>query len=147
MHHMNTPHTQAHADTARKSVRVTVPVSQHVLESFQRLAAVQGISVGKAMGDWLSDTVDAVHSLTSVLEKARTAPRLAALELNAYALGIADMTAELIDTVRAKEGGSARSGTLTPPPSNTGGKVPQKPKKTTEPKPGISSKSGRKGLQ
>lgn len=123
MHHMNTPHPQISVDQA-KSVRVTVPVRQDVLESFRRLASVQGISTGKAMGDWLADTIDAVHSMTSVLAKARSAPKLAAMELNAYALGLADLTSELIEQVK-----KPAAAPLTPPVSNTGGKVPQTRKK------------------
>lgn len=124
MHHMITPHPNQ-LELPVKSVRVTVPVRQDVLESFRRLASVQGISTGKAMGDWLADTVDAVHSMTSVLEKARSAPRLAAMELNAYALGLADMTSELIEQVR-----KPAAAPLAPPVGNTGGKVPKKPKKS-----------------
>jgi hypothetical protein len=87
--------------------------------------------VGRAMAEWMDDTLDAANYLADTLEKAREAPRLVAQQLHAYALGIADETGALLHQVR--EGSRARRSRAEPgsavpspvPPScNTGGKVP-----------------------
>ena len=41
------------------TVRVTVPVRQDVLDTFQRLAKAGSMSTGRAMGEWLADTIEA----------------------------------------------------------------------------------------
>ena len=53
MHHMNTPN--------HETIRVTVPVRPEVLEAFKRLAAAGNTSTGKAMGEWLADTLEGVE--------------------------------------------------------------------------------------
>lgn len=156
---MNTPHPQTPLFDDLKPVRVTVPVRPDVLAAFQRLAAAQGVSTGKAMGEWLSDTMDGVDALIELLGRARRAPKVAAREIHSYAVGLTDLTAELLEEMKqrsrervpGREGGRARAagsaaegrgeGTaarkaaarksepLTPPVGNTGGKVPKKPKK------------------
>lgn len=82
---MNTPHIQ-------NKVRVTVPVTPEVQEAFKRLADASGLSVGKAMGEWLQDTLEAVESMAELMEKARSQPKLVARQLQGYALGITDLT-------------------------------------------------------
>jgi len=154
---MNTPRTpQKPLFEDQKQVRVTVPVAPHVLEAFQRLASVSGMSTGKAMGEWLADTMDGVTMMTDLLEKAKQAPKLAARELHAYASGLTGLTSDLIEEIKQKSSvapaldgkrSAARAGapkrlgevleetkvrsrrTLPPPVSNTGGKVTKKPKK------------------
>ena len=113
---MNTPNPQ-------NKVRVTVPVTPEVQEAFKRLADASGLSVGKAMGEWLQDTLEAVESMADLMEKARSQPKLVARQLQGYALGITDLTNELMEDLRK------RPMTVTPPVSNTGGKLPQNAKK------------------
>lgn len=88
-------------------VRVTVPVSPEVLEAFQKISKATGMSVGRAMGEWLDDTLDAAQFMGQTVEKARAAPKLVAQELHAYALGLGDMTRDMLDEVagRAKAPG------------------------------------------
>ena len=120
------------------TVRVTVPVRTDVLETFKRLAAAGSMSTGRAMGDWLADTVEAATFMADKMEQARAAPRIVAREMHAYALGLADETGSLLERVREKgrQDGTAarRSGAGTrpggpadhsPPSCNTGGKVPK----------------------
>lgn len=146
------------------SVRVTVPVSAEVLEAFQRLAKAGNMSTGKAMGEWLSDTVEAAQFMASKMEQARAAPKVVMREMHAYALGLADETGELMRQI-AKKGELDRAlskgatpgaglprtsgGTFenfreslpkkaNPPSCNTGGKVPvqgKSPKATKRPSP------------
>jgi hypothetical protein len=146
MMHMNTPHAQKPLFADQKPVRVTVPVTPEVQEAFQRLAAASGISTGKAMGEWLEDTLEGVLTMADMLEKARRAPKQAVSEMHAYALGLADVTSDLMDNLRRRSGGgktgaatgTAGGGTVAAPvapaplPPRTvirGGKSPKTPKK------------------
>lgn len=118
-------------------VRVTVPVTPEVLDAFQKIAAATGISTGRAMGDWLADTLDAAQFMGETVRKAREAPRVVAQELHAYALGLGDMTADLLEDVRQKardgrlpgDAGAPTSGRTArdTPPSNTGVNRPARP--------------------
>lgn len=89
-------------------VRVTVPVTEQVRETFQRMAKAGGMSTGRAMGEWLADTVDAAQFMAEKMEQARAAPRIVAHEMHAYALGLTDETSELLERVREK-GRTARA--------------------------------------
>jgi hypothetical protein len=121
-----------------------VPVSDEVLQAFQRLAKAQNMSTGRAIAEWLSDTVEAAEFMATTLERARAAPKAVMREMHAYALGLSDETGEMIRKItkkgeddRAAERASAAPHALTggqdaiPPPCNTGGKL-TKPKKTTK---------------
>lgn len=138
--------------TPKKPVRTTITVDADVLEVFQRLASVTGMSQSKAIGEWLADTVDAALTMADLMEKARQQPKLVAMELRGYALGLSDLTADLLKQVKGKRGavavplvgklaphadgtGAASQclggsiGEVTPPVGNTGGKLTRKPKK------------------
>ena len=139
MMHMNTPlPSQEKLFPEQKPIRVTVPVTPEVQAAFQRLAAASGMSTGRAMGEWLSDTMEGAVTMAEMLEKARRAPKQAVSEMHAYALGLADETGSLLERVREKgrqDRTAARqsaAGTLpggpadqSPPSCNTGGKVPR----------------------
>ena len=73
-----------------KPPRVSVPVTEEVLQVFQRLAAASGMSTGKAMAEWLTDTVEAAEYMAQTLERARAAPKVVMREMHAYQ---GDMTA------------------------------------------------------
>lgn len=129
MHHMNTP-------TEPKTIRLTIPVTPEVHEAFTRIAKATGTPVGRAMGEWLGDTLDAAQHVAQLVENARAAPRIVAQELHAYAHGLADETGALLERVRKDPRtrlGRADTRSVPPgvgaskasPPScNTGGKVP-----------------------
>ena len=112
------------------TVRVTVPVRQDVLETFQRLAKAGSMSTGRAMGDWLADTIEAAQFMAEKMEQARAAPKIVIREMHAYAQGMADETGALMEQLRQKgrtDRASARRsrapahGTAgSSPPSNTG---------------------------
>ena len=102
---MNTPlSSQEKLFPEQKAIRVTVPVTPEVQAAFQRLASVSGMSTGRAMGDWLADTMEGALTMADMLEKARRAPKQAVSEMHAYALGLADMTSELMQNLRAGKG-------------------------------------------
>lgn len=123
---MHTPPTPTKPET----VRLTIPVSREVHDTFTRLAKASSMSTGRAMADWLTDTLDAATFMAQTMERAREAPRLVARELHAYALGLGDESQDLIDKMRAKGAADRASGqplaarTTGPdaktPPSNTG---------------------------
>jgi len=132
--------------TPVKPPRVSVPVSADVLVVFERLAKAANMSTGKAMAEWLSDTVEAAELMASTMERARAAPKVVTAELHAMMLGMSDQTKELQDKYRKFRGsmeegptdgkrsaaiGSAAEG---PPPCNTGGKVSEGKKSTRVPK-------------
>ena len=130
MHHMTTP-----TQDKPKTIRLTIPVSAEAHAAFTRISKATGMPVGRAMAEWMDDTLDAAQFLADTLEKAREAPRLVAQQLHAYALGVADETGQLIAQVR--EGSKARhgqaaagravpAGPTSPPLCNTGGKVPRR---------------------
>ena len=112
-----------------KEVRLTIPVSAAVHAAFPGIAKATKMPVGRAMGEWLGDTIEAAQLMAEKLEQARAAPRLVMQEMHAYALGLADETGALLDKVR-KEGQKAREARAradrpataapTTPPSNTG---------------------------
>ena len=134
-----------------KPPRVSVPVTVEVLAVFERLAKVGNMSTGRAMAEWLGDTVEAAELMASTMERARSAPKIVTAELHAMMLGMTDHTKELMDKFSkfkgpidqgAKPGaadGGKRSATAAapgfasgqiPPSCNTGGKLPAQQKKT-----------------
>lgn len=123
------------------NIRLTIPVSPEVHATFQRLSKARSISIGRAMGEWLGDTVDAAGYMAVTLERARAAPKLVAQELHAYAIGMAEESGAFLAKIRAQgrsdvaaaagragadspAGGKAVSSPI-PPPCNTGGKLPR----------------------
>lgn len=116
-------------DTTER-VRLTISVTPEVHAAFTRLAAASGMSLSRAMGEWLQDTLEAVQFTAEKVEQARAAPRLVMREMHAYAQGLADETGLLLERVRKEGAAGKRSAAApSPPPSNTGGKPPVKGKK------------------
>ena len=117
-----------------KNIRLTISVTPEVHATFERFAKAAGMSLGRAMGEWLGDTVEAAELLAHQLERARAAPKLAIREMHSFALGLADDTGDLMKQMTAKGKADRASvhaqrapvtGRLPIPPScNTGGKLP-----------------------
>lgn len=116
-------------------VRLSITVTPEVHAVFRRLADASGMSMGRAMGEWLGDTIDAVEFMAEKMEQARAAPRLVMQEMHAYALGLADETNQVLQQVKKREqegrrsAGGARTGAhpapadpLPPRPVIRGGK-------------------------
>lgn len=132
-----------------KPARVSVPVSAEALSAFQRLAKAGNMSTGRAIAEWLNDTVEAANFMAVTLEKAKVAPRLVSAQMHSYAQGLADETGELMMRVQAMAKDEERAwgalvtgapatglGDPISPSCNTGGKVT---KNTNRPKGGKSS--------
>ena len=123
-----------------KPARVSVPVSAEALSAFQRLAKAGNMSTGRAIAEWLNDTVEAATFMATTMERARAAPKIVAAEMHAYALGLADETSEVMRKVKALGRAGAVGGVdgkrsavaaptapavVVPPSCNTGGKLPK----------------------
>ena len=122
MMRMNTPHPQQPLFADQKPVRVTVPVTPEVQEAFQRLAAASGISTGKAMGDWMRDTLEGALAMAEMLEKARAAPKQAVRQMHSYVLGLTDVTSELLaDLSKRSRKGATAAGRQTPTSAGSAG--------------------------
>jgi hypothetical protein len=111
------------------NVRLTITVTPEVHATFQRLAQAGSMSISRAMGEWLGDTIEAAEFTAQKMEQARAAPKVVMREMHAYALGLADETGALMDRIR-QEGEQRRSAggarpAPSPPSSNTGGKGPK----------------------
>jgi hypothetical protein len=118
-----------------RSPRISVPVDADTLAIFERLAKAGNMSTGRAMAEWLKDTVEAAELMAATMERARAAPKVVTAELHAMMLGMADQTKELQDKYSKFKGsidtgpsGAKRSRpagpeALLPPSCNTGGKV------------------------
>ena len=121
-----------HTPPTPKTIRVTVPVTPEVLETFKRLAAVSRVSTGRAMGDWLADTIEGATLMASTMERAKAAPKVVTAEIHSMMLAMTEETRMLRDKFAemgrsdGDRGGLARhedpAARPIPPSSNTGGK-------------------------
>ena len=117
--------------TSTEPVRLTITVTPEVHAAFRRLADASGMSMGKAMGEWLGDTLEAVEFMAEKMEQARAAPRLVMQEMHAYALGLADETKQVLANVKERERAARTSAAR----ARTGG--PHVPADATPPRPVI----------
>lgn len=62
-------------------VRLTITVSLDTHEAFQHYADAAGVSIGRAMGDWLGEQLHAVTHAALRFEEIREAPRQIADQL------------------------------------------------------------------
>jgi len=128
------------AKTERVRLTVSVPVS--ALAVYRRMADVSGVSVGRSIGDWLSDTVEGAEAMVELIEMAKAQPLKAAAQVHAAAVKANSMTFELMQKLSGDDtgpttgqAGAARgcgpvSSGDTPPVSNTGGKGSKPSRKT-----------------
>jgi len=134
-------------------VRLTVSVPVNALAVYRRMADVSGVSVGRSIGDWLSDTVHGAEAMVELIEMAKAQPLKAAAQVHAAAVRANELTTDLMqklsiaeadeaaqrgpacgDTVAESsadsDGEGSTSGGDTPPYSNTGGKGSKPSRKT-----------------
>lgn len=121
------------AQTPDRNIRLTITVTPKVHAAFSKLAEASGMSLGRAMGEWLEDTLEAVVYTAELVQKARAAPKMVMREVHAYALGLADETGALMAKLRAEgrqpaAGAPPRTPVSAPPPRPVirGGKSPGK---------------------
>jgi len=126
-------------------VRLTVSVPANALAVYRRMADVSGVSVGRSIGDWLSDTVQGAEAMVELIEMAKAQPLKAAAQVHAAAVKANSLTTELMRKLSTEgEAGPAQRGPAcgdtasgnadfegdTPPYSNTGGKGSKTSRKT-----------------
>lgn len=114
-------------------IRLTITVTPEVHEVFQRMSEASGMSLGRVMGEWLGDTMEGAQFVALKMEQARKAPRVLMREMQAFSRGIVAEVDEMADGMRAatrqtpaQRGAAGASAAVSPPSSNTGGKVPRK---------------------
>lgn len=127
-------------------IRLTITVTPEVHETFSRMADAAGLSLGRCMGDWLSDTLDGAQFVAQKMAEAKKMPRTVMREFQAMAAGLHEVITEDISRGVGQRGASgahpvdgttadaaaaliARSKRKAPPSSNTGGKSPGKTRK------------------
>lgn len=94
-----------------EKTRVMVPITPEVKAVFDRLAAAQGCTTGRAISEWLTDTLEGAAAIADLVEKARKEPIAAMRQMHSYALGLGDMTTEILEGLRkatSKEPAKAR---------------------------------------
>ena len=117
---------------AEERIRLTISVTPEVHEVFSRIAEAGGMSLGKCMGEWLTDTIDGAQFVALKMQEARKAPRVVMREMQAFARGLVSEVDEVASSLRSglpRTGASQAPAGQTvpsPPSSNTGGKLPGK---------------------
>jgi hypothetical protein len=95
------------------------------------MAEASGMSLGKCMGEWLTDTAEGAQFVSVKMQEARKAPKTVMREMQAAVHGLAESLNEQAEEMRRRERqgrAAAVSGAAPaalPPSSNTGGKVPR----------------------
>ena len=120
-------------------VRFTIAVDAEVHQAFSDLAHISGVSLSRLVGDWLRDTSEAAHLTTLKVAQVRRGPKEALEDLLGHSFTGSDLRAiaDATGAVSRDHGGFPLAGSTailgngmaavaSPPPSNTGGKVPRK---------------------
>ena len=89
---------------SNETKRVMVPITPEVQAVFERLAAAQGCTTGRAISEWLTDTLEGAAAIADLVEKARREPIAAMRQMHSYALGLGDMTTEILEGLRKAMG-------------------------------------------
>lgn len=95
-------------------IRLTISVTPEAHAAFTQLSEASGISLGRAMGDWLDDTKAAALAMAGKAAEVRRLPNLA----TALMLDQMEQTGATVTAVVRRAAASS------PPSSNTGGKSP-----------------------
>lgn len=108
-------------------------MSQDVFDVFQNMANVLGRSTGSVIAEWLQDTLPAAVSMTEQILLIKRSSSVGLARVEAMVEASEMLTSDALDRAKgaaAGDGGASLAGTpapgadpLTPPSSNTGGKV------------------------
>jgi hypothetical protein len=83
------------------NIRLTITVTPEVHAAFTRMAEASSMSLGRCMGEWLSDTVEGVEFVTAQMVRARQAPRAVVKEMRQNLLGLGDEMDQLLSDMRS----------------------------------------------
>ena len=106
---------------SNETKRVMVPITPEVQADFERLAAAQGCTTGRAISEWLTDTLEGAAAIADLVEKARREPIAAMRQMHSYALGLGDMTTEILDGLRKATSSKSEGGGQQQPESGSAG--------------------------
>lgn len=95
-------------------VRITIAVESETLEAFREHAAALGISLSKACGGWLDESVDAVRMVSNTVREARSGPARALRNLSELMASAEVQTGQMRREVVALLGPEDSAGTPTP---------------------------------
>jgi hypothetical protein len=119
-----------------KFVRQSVPVPLEAVQAFDLLAEVMGRSRASVIAEFLLDSVPVALSMARALSEIKATRKNFINEVLVLAESVTSAKNATLEKAKASGGAPACGGhpddlaaPLTPPSSNTGGKVPQKPKK------------------
>ena len=104
---------------SNETKRVMVPITPEVQAVFERLAAAQGCTTGRAISEWLTDTLEGAAAIADLVEKARREPIAAMRQMHSYALGLGDMTTEILDGLRKATSSKSEGGGQQQPESGS----------------------------
>lgn len=115
----------------QKRIRLTIAVTPEVHAEYTRLAELAGVSVSRAMGDWLADTIEGAQLVALKMRQAKESPQKVLRELEDAAVRSRDTIDRVLAEGRsqgAAANAGGRRGALAgePPCSPTGVKVPGK---------------------
>lgn len=119
-------------------IRTTISVDKEVHQIFVAMAEAGGMSVSRCMGEWLADTAEGAQFVAQKMKEAKAAPKTVMRELQAAAMGMHEMAAEVLDDMRSGKTpppdreASRRAAVISrskAPSSNTGLNSPKSPKK------------------
>ena len=118
-------------------VRLTISITPEVHAIFSEMAQASGLSLSRAIGDWLQDTAEGAQFVAAKMAEARRAPQKVMEELQGMAAGLSGGSADrVLSQIQAKareasgRGPRLRGGASKPlveraPSSNTGLKSPR----------------------
>jgi hypothetical protein len=104
-------------------------MTEDVFQVYQSLALALGKSTGSTIAEWLHDTIPAAISMTEQVRQIRRSPSVGMARVEAMVQASELLTSDVLNRAgtvpRGLAGGDTApvADTLTPPSSNTGGKV------------------------
>jgi hypothetical protein len=122
---------------ATDRIRTTISLDPEVHEIFKRMAEASGMSVSRAMGEWLADTAEGAEFVVAKMVEARKAPMVVMREMQALSKGLSVEVEKTMQEMRqanrqgqrsAPGGSRAASISSDAPSSNTGLNSPRKAK-------------------
>lgn len=109
-------------------IRLTITVTPEVHEVFSRISHAGGMSLGRAMGEWLADTVDGAQFVAVQMEKAKKAPVTVMREMQAMLHGAQGEASDVLEKFRSdRAAGTHRVTAGRPAPSSNTGRKGTKP--------------------
>ena len=113
--------------------RLSVPLTEDAFQVYQSLAAALGKSTGSTIAEWLLDTIPAAISMTEQVSLIRRSTSVGIARVEAMVQASELLTSDALDRAKGGASGDGRDAlartpahgadALTPPSSNTGGKV------------------------